>query len=217
MKVPYIKQHADVFLDPNAGLWKKSAVGRFKLMPTPIKMIEHLSPFMANSTEHGKVKKIESRIAHNGAKIAILLSWEDVTRNDEIRDLDQFIDGVAVMFPFTSNANPLTMGDAENPVNAWFWRADKEEPYDVIAHGYGSSKRRIGKELGLAVNSSYQDGRWTVVFQRALRAGLISHQQVNFSPDKVTGISFAVWDGGNADRAAQKSFSGGWEPLELEA
>lgn len=217
MKVPYINQHADAFLDPNAGLWKKSAVGHFNLMPTPIKMIEHLSPFMANGTEHGKVRKIESRIAHNGARIAILLSWEDVTRNDEIRDLDQFIDGVAVMFPFTSKANPLTMGDAENPVNAWFWRADTEEPYDVIAHGYGSSKRRSGKELGLAVSSIHQNGRWTVVFQRALRAGLISHQQVNFAPDKVTGISFAVWDGGNEDRAAQKSFSGGWEPLELEA
>lgn len=60
MKVPYINQHADAFLDPNAGLWKKSAVGHFNLMPTPIKMIEHLSPFMANGTEHGKVRKMRA-------------------------------------------------------------------------------------------------------------------------------------------------------------
>jgi DMSO reductase family type II enzyme heme b subunit len=217
MKVPYINQRADVFLDPNAELWKKSAVGRFNLMPTPIKLVEHLSPYMANSTGHGKVSQIETRIAHNGTKIAILLSWEDATKNHAIKDLDQFIDGVAVMFPFTNNANPMTMGDEENPVNAWLWRADKEEPYDVIAHGYGSSKRRPGKELGLSVNSMYEDGRWYVVFQRPLRSGLISHKQVSFSPNGVTGISFAVWDGGNEDRAAQKSFSSQWEPLEIEA
>jgi DMSO reductase family type II enzyme heme b subunit len=217
MKVPYINQPDNLFLDPSADLWNKAASAHFNLSPTPIKMVQHLSPFMANSTEHGKISRIDSRVAHNGSKISILLSWEDATKNDEIRDLDQFIDGVAVMFPFTPNANPLTMGDEDNPVNAWMWRADQADPFDVIAHGFGSSKRRPGKDLGLSVNSVYDQGRWMVVFQRTLRTSLISHKQVNFAPDKATGISFAVWDGGNEDRSAQKSFSGQWEPMEMEA
>lgn len=217
MKVPYINEPDSRFLDPRGKLWKKTAKVRFDLSPTPVKMVEHLSPFMATSTEHGKINRLESQLAHNGSRISILISWEDETRNNEVRDLDEFIDGVAVMFPFTANANPLTMGDGDNPVNAWFWRADKQDPYDVIAHGYGSSERRPGKQLGLSVNSLYRKGRWYVVFQRLLRSGLISHPQVSFTPDKVSGISFAVWDGGNKDRSAQKSISVQWEPLEFEA
>lgn len=217
MKVPYINQPDNLFLDPHSKLWKESARARFNLSPTPLALVQHLSPFMASSTEHGKVSHLESRVAHNGSKLTVLVSWKDKTRSDEIKDLDQFIDGVAVMFPFTANANAMTMGDGDNPVNAWFWRADQQDPYDVIAHGYGSSKRRPGKKLGLSVNSLYEKGRWHVVFQRALRSGLISHQQVNFAPNKISGISFAVWDGGNKDRSAQKSFSAQWEPLEMEA
>jgi len=217
MKVPYINQQSDHFLDPRGELWSRSGAGQFDLVPTPITMIEHLSSFMATSTEHGKVDQIESRIAHNGKKISVHLSWEDKTRNDEIRDLDQFVDGVAVLFPLTDQADPMTMGDEKNPVNAWFWRANMADPFDVIAHGFGTSKRRSGKELGLTVTSAHADGRWSVVFQRALRPGFLSDQQVSFAPDKIAGISFAVWDGGNDDRSAQKSVSVEWEPLEIEA
>lgn len=216
MKVPYINRHTDHFLDPQNELWGQIGAGRFELVPTPITMTEHLSAFMAMSTEHGKVDKIESRIAHNGKKISVHLSWEDKTRNDEIRDLDQFVDGVAVMFPLTDQADPMTMGDKKNPVNAWFWRANLAEPFDVIAHGFGTSERRSGKELGLSVASVHENGRWSVVFQRALRSGMFSDRQISFAPGKVAGISFAVWDGGNDDRSAQKSVSVEWELLEVE-
>ena len=217
MKVPYINKQSDHFLDPHNELWGQSGAGQFDLVPTPITMVEHLSSFMAMSTEHGKVDRIESRIAHNGKRISVHLSWEDKTRNDEIRDLDQFVDGVAVLFPLTDQADPMTMGDEKNPVNAWFWRANMADPFDVIAHGFGTSKRRSGKALGLTVTSAHANGRWSVVFQRALRAGMFSDQQVSFAPDKIAGISFAVWDGGNDDRSAQKSVSVEWEPLEIEA
>lgn len=217
MKVPYINKQSDDFLDPHGDVWSRPGAERFDLVPTPIAMVEHLSSFMAMSTEHGKVSGIECRVAHNAKKISVHLSWDDKTRNDEIKDLDQFIDGVAVMFPLTDQADPMTMGDEKNPVNAWFWRANMAEPFDVIAHGFGSSNRRPGKELGLTVTSIHEKGRWSVVFQRALRAGMFSRQQVAFAPGKIAGISFAVWDGGNDDRSAQKSVSTRWEPLEIEA
>ncbi len=217
MKAPYIKKADSSFLDSHDALWNNAATKRFPLVQTPVMMVQHLSPFMAGSTDHGKVNEIECRVAHNGSKLSVYLSWADKSQNDEIKDLDQFIDGVAVMFPFTDSANPITMGDADNPVNIWMWRADQQDPYDVLAHGYGTSKRRPGKEFGLSVSSLYENGRWYVVFQRALRKGLMTPEQVGFAPNKLSGLSFAVWDGGNKDRSAQKSFSGQWEPLELEA
>jgi DMSO reductase family type II enzyme heme b subunit len=56
-----------------------------------------------------------------------------------------------------------------------------------------------------------------VVFQRSLRVNMISHDQVGFKPGAISGIAFAVWDGSNKERSAQKSFSGNWLPFEIDA
>ena len=111
----------------------------------------------------------------------------------------------------------MTMGDADNPVNMWFWRADKEQPFDVIAHGFGTSERRSGELLGLSVTSEYREGRWHVVFQRNMRSNIIGHQQVSFKPKDISGVAFAIWDGSNKERSAQKSFSGNWLAFEVDA
>jgi DMSO reductase family type II enzyme heme b subunit len=176
-------------------------------------MVQHLSPFMALSENHGRIDRLRFRLAHNGKTVNVWLSWADPSRDDRIADLDQFVDGVAVMFPMTGNAPAVTMGNAGNPVNAWLWRADRKFPYDVLAHGFGTSRRRSGKELGLQAASHYEDGNWSVVFQRQLRSHVPSSPQVSFKPRDVSGIAFAVWDGGNAERSAQKSFSGDWLPF----
>jgi DMSO reductase family type II enzyme heme b subunit len=172
---------------------------------------------MALSEDHGKISHLKFKIAHNEKTANVYVSWKDESRDDKIEDLDQFIDSLAVMFPLTPTANSMTMGDANNPVNAWFWRADKAEPYDVIAHGFGTSKRRGGSTLGLSAASRYHNGRWHVVFQRSLRVNMISHDQVGFKPGAISGIAFAVWDGSNKERSAQKSFSGNWLPFEIDA
>jgi DMSO reductase family type II enzyme heme b subunit len=46
---------------------------------------------------------------------------------------------------------------------------------------------------------------------------MISHDQVGFKPGAISGIAFAVWDGSNKERSAQKSFSGNWLPFEIDA
>ena len=217
MKVRFLDIQSDQLMDPQSSKWKQVEAQELSLIPAPLGMVKDLSPFMALSEDHGKVRNIRVQILHNGKALSVRLSWANETKNDAIVDLDEFSDGVAVMFPLTAGANAITMGDENNPVNAWLWKADVEEPYDVLAHGYSTSKRRPGKQLGLRVSSVYDDGRWTVVFQRQLRSNLISTKLVNFAPNKTIGFAVAVWDGGNQERAGQKSMLPMWEPLQIEA
>lgn len=217
MKLSYVNAANEKLLDPFGKSWAGIQQHEVELYQTPIAMVQHLSPFMALSETHGKIRSLDFKMAHNGKTVSVYVSWKDETRDDKIEDLDQFIDSVAVMFPLTPNANVMTMGDADNPVNAWFWRADKVDPYDVLAHGFGTSQRRDGRSSGLAVVSSYKEGRWHVVFQRRLRANLLSSGQAGFMPNSISGVAFAVWDGANKERSAQKSFSGEWLAFEVDA
>lgn len=224
MQVPFLDISNKALMDPMASAWKGVASQDFELYQTPLGMVEHLSPFMALSEDHGSVNKVRARLVHNGKKISIHLAWKDKTADDAIRDLDQFVDGIAIMFPLSDEANAMTMGDERNPVNIWFWKADRPEAFDVIAHGFGTSRKRPGAETGLKVEAHHDGTSWNVVFQRALRDSLFSSGHVNFAPpgilgrsQKSLGISLAVWDGSNKERSGQKSISGEWEPIEIEA
>jgi len=217
MKLSYIKAENEKLLNPLAEEWSNVEAHEVGLFQTPIAMVEHLSPFMALSKDHGNISRLSFKMVHNVKAVSIHVSWKDETRDQAIDDLDQFIDSVAVMFPMTPTANVMTMGDADNPVNAWFWRADKDEPYDVLAHGFGTSRRRGGSVSGLSVGQEYRDGHWHVVFQRRLRVHAITHKQVGFKPGGTSAIAFAVWDGSNKERSAQKSFSGAWLPFKVDA
>jgi DMSO reductase family type II enzyme heme b subunit len=120
------------------------------------------------------------------------------------------------MFPLQGDANPVTMGDAKQPVNAWLWKADRAEPFDVIARGYSTSQRRPAASSQLAASASYNDEGWHLVFQRPLdHPG--SGEFTRFVPGQHSKIAFAIWEGSNAERAAQKAVSGAFIDLELES
>jgi DMSO reductase family type II enzyme heme b subunit len=106
------------------------------------------------------------------------------------------------------------MGDEKNPVNAWLWRADREEPFDVIARGYATSERRPGSTSGLVAKGVYRNGEWIVVFQRPLQPG--PGEFVRFEPGSAARIAFAVWEGSNAERAGQKAVSGAFLDIKLD-
>ena len=217
MKLSYIKASNETLLSPSSSAWGKVESHAVDLFQTPIAMVAHLSPFMALSETHGRINKLNFKMAHNEKTANIYVTWQDETRDDKIEDLDQFIDSVAIMFPLTPTAQSMTMGDADNPVNMWFWRADQKDPYDVIAHGFGTSERRSGALHGLSVFSEYRNGHWHVVFQRNMRSNIIGHKQVAFKPKDISGLAFAIWDGSNKERSAQKSFSGNWLAFEVDA
>lgn len=200
-------------LNPSSAKWGNVAAETVSLAPTPLAvMVGSVSPFLAmDSTDHGKIESVRVSAAHNGEVLAIRLSWT-CGRHDSIKDLNEFVDGTAVLFPMSAAANAVTMGGKGAPVNAWYWKAN-HQPYDVIAEGFGSSERRSAKISGLAAKGEYADGAWTVVLRRPLSAG---RGHARFVPGKSSKIALAVWDGGNLERSGRKSFSGEFVALEIE-
>ena len=185
------------------------------LIPAPVAMAMSVSSQMALSQHHGKVRRVEARLAHNGEILSVRLSWQDAQKDDRIEDLDRFADGAAVLFPLLELANPFTMGDEQYPVNAWLWKADRAEPFDVIARGYSTSQRRPASSSQLEASALYRDGEWHLVFQRPLQPA--SGEFTRFAPGQPAKIGFAIWEGSNAERAGQKAVSAAFVDLELEA
>lgn len=63
-------------------------------------------------------------------------------------------------------------------------------------------------------SASWQDGKWTVVIDRPLRTE--DPNDTQFEPGSDTFVNFAVWNGSEADRNAQKSVSLRWHPIKIE-
>jgi ethylbenzene hydroxylase subunit gamma/complex iron-sulfur molybdoenzyme family reductase subunit gamma len=197
----------------DAPFWQSIPATTVQLVPTPLASMAKISPQMAQREDHGSVRALEARVAHDGVRLVLRLSWS-MPEAHVIGDLDQFADAVAVMFPMHPDASAMTMGSKDRPVNAWYWRAGDEAPFDVLAEGLGTSQRRQATSTGLVARSTHTEGAWGVTLSRAL---VVDAQAVRFSPGVGTGIAFSVWDGGNAERAAYKSSSLAFAELELEA
>jgi len=215
LKVDRVAATSQKLLDVDGAAWAGLARHGIDLVPAPVTIAAGVSGQMALSQRHGKVRRVEARMAHNGETLSVRLSWQDAQKDDRIADLDRFSDGAAVMFPLLEDANPVTMGDEQKPVNAWLWKADREEPFDVVARGFSTSQRRPASTSQLATHALHRAGEWHLVFQRPLELG--SGEFVRFAPGQPAKIAFAVWEGSNADRAGQKAISGAFIDLELEA
>lgn len=217
MKIARVTAAADELLNPNAAVWSRAPAEDFDMMPAPLKgnpMIKRVSPFIEKSTDHGTVGKLTAAGVHNGKVLALRLSWPG-KKHDKIVDLDEFVDGVAVMFPLSAEADAITMGSKGKPVNAWYWKADLDgTAFDVVAEGYGTSTRGADGESQVRAGASHKGGTWHVVLSRPLDIG---KGRARFRPGASAELAFAVWNGGNRERAGRKSFSGGFEAAELDA
>lgn len=217
MKIEKTSTDTAQLLQPDSAAWRTVRPETLAMVPTPLKnnpMIEAISPFLARSDDHGKLAGLQVAGLHNGDVLALRLSWSSEGR-DTIRDLDQFVDGIAVMFPLSARASAVTMGSPGEPVNAWYWKADSpDKPFDVVAEGYGTSVRRDSADSGLQSAARYQANQWQVVLARKLDAG---NRHAQFWPGTPLKIAFALWDGGNQERAGRKSFSGEFNLVDVAA
>lgn len=84
---------------------------------------------------------------------------------------------------------------------------------DLRARGFGTTTfgPRIAEEV--AADSNWSDGRWTVVFRRALETP--RGKGIEFQPGGRRSAAFAVWNGAKRDRAAQKCITI-WQDFDLE-
>ncbi len=99
-------------------------------------------------------------------------------------------------------------------VGNWRSQRDHQTPVEnLIAQGFGTlTHQELQHVLGKGM---WENGRWRVVFVRALHTGL--RGDASFEAGQKGFVNFAVWDGSSGERGASKSVSLNWHELTLEA
>ncbi len=202
---------ADSLLNGGPAAWSQIAVKHVALNRTP-------PLYDTDEPATLEISIVDARMARAGGKLLAQLSWRDPThdaitlaevpntppetrfRKVQTEADDRFFDAAAVMFPAKSGsgaiAPSLQMGDAEHPVEIYYWNATRGSMV-MQAQGRGTT-RRTGQNF--PANSTYQNGQWNVIFELPdLPAG--------------TTVAFAVWNGSQKDRDGRKYFSV-WQVLE---
>lgn len=211
MKANRVTASDQALLDPDATVWTKAEGASFPMVPTPLAMVEDVSPFLARSQGQGAVDQLEVAAIHNGQMVAVRLRWKS-DQHDKLMDLNTFMDGVAAIFPVKRGTFAVTMGSAGKPVNAWYWKAGAKDPYEVVAEGFRSVQRLKDPTSDLTAAARYGNGGWDVIFRRSFAAG---GDLVQLSPGRSSKIAFAAWNGGNDERSGRKSFSGEFIDFEI--
>jgi DMSO reductase family type II enzyme heme b subunit len=104
------------------------------------------------------------------------------------------------------------MGAPDAPIHILRWQANKEGLRSILATGIGQSQP--GPSLKTGAQAKAEGDAWSVVITRALGHG---GEVAPLAAGKKTGIGFALWRGGNDERAGIKAFSIDWADLALDA
>lgn len=219
MQAKRVDVESGVLGNPGAPLWAAFPARKVALVPAPVGL--QPSKYVQGKWRDGQFGHTRSaglQAAHNGQELAFRLEWVCEQRADGGKDNDQFADAAALLFPLTE-ASPLMMGAEGAPVNIWYWRADRSQAaHNNVAEGIGTS--RLTSSPLIATQAAHGQGRWALVFRRALAvpaAAPASASVVGFSPGGSCRAAVAVWSGAGAERAGLKAFSPEWVELELEA
>lgn len=196
------------YLSPTGPAWGKLAEEEIPLVPTPLGM--QPTEYIRKSWEgksYGNAKSLHVASVHDGSTWAIRASWNGVSPAGK-----DFPDALALAFPVSGKPVLALMGAADAPIHYLRWAANKEGVMSLIATGIGLS--RPGTVIKSSAHSQATGDRWSVVITRALGTG---KDVAPLTSGKKTQIGFAVWNGGNDERAGIKAFSIDWAELALDA
>ncbi len=156
------------------------------------------------------VDNISIKACYNDKNVAILVYWEDRTKNTTT-DKKKYPDGTQIQFPVQIPKDPaqdakpyFVLGDKEHPVDLWSWNA--QEVKAAEANAWGSEKIEPKPALGVSAKAIYDDGMWKVVFTRPLGTAS-KDRDLQFQIGQFIPIAFSVWDGDNGEHEMQKSLS----------
>ncbi len=124
----------------------------------------------------------------------------------------EFSDAVSIQIPSqvpTGARKPyFIFGDAQNSVDLWFFDLARPDPLQFTGKGSGDlAANDTGEVTGVA---SYDQGEWSVIFKRPLRA-----TGAQFSPAGFMPIAFSVWDGFSRERGNKRGLTV-WYSLYVE-
>jgi DMSO reductase family type II enzyme heme b subunit len=83
-KVKRVAATSQMLLDVDGAVWAGQGAVGIDLVPAPVTMAASASGQMALSQSHGKVRRVEARLAHNGETLSVRLAWQDAERDDRI-------------------------------------------------------------------------------------------------------------------------------------
>jgi mono/diheme cytochrome c family protein len=125
----------------------------------------------------------------------------------------EFSDAVAIQIPSVATTGArkpyFIFGEAQNPVDLWFFDLARSEPLQFIGRGSADiAANDTGEVTGVA---SYDQGEWSVIFKRPLRAT----SGPALSPAQFMPVAFSVWDGFSRERGNRRGLTV-WYSLYLE-
>ena len=187
--------------DPMASAWSDAAPSEFPLAPQV-----HWKERIQEVT----VKSVKVRALHDGSQIAVLLEYEDPTEDpDDAAALEFMVGEQKAHF---AHGQPMLQVQG-GPVNIWYWKNKDAKVLDMNAQGFGTLKVQDKQDThGKGV---YQNGKWRVVFSRALGTGDAEHD-TQIKPGEFINIAFAIWDGKKTasgelkEKGSQKAVSSWW-------
>jgi mono/diheme cytochrome c family protein len=125
----------------------------------------------------------------------------------------EFSDAVSIQFPSQVLADArkpyFIYGDAQNPVDLWFFDLARPDPLRFT--GKGSGDVAATDTSGLTGVASYDQGEWSAIFKRPLRA----ESGAPFSPGQFTPVAFSAWDGFSRERGNRRGLTL-WYALYVE-
>ena len=80
--------------------------------------------------EKDTIYAVAVRAVHDGKRLALLCTWKDPVADGAPVRVQDFQDAVALQFSMSGNTPFLGMGDANNPVNIWQWKAGWQQEAD---------------------------------------------------------------------------------------
>lgn len=128
---------ADPGLDATSGVWRDLPGTQIALTAQDVAYPQGPAPV---------VPTVTVRALHTADTLFVAVSWQDETVNDTTVAAEDYTDAVAVQFPSRAgSAVPAAcMGQADNGVNIWHWRADSQRglpsgPPSGYVDGYPST------------------------------------------------------------------------------
>ncbi len=125
----------------------------------------------------------------------------------------EFSDAVAMQIPSqvaTGARKPyFIFGDVQSPVDLWFFDLARAEPFQFT--GRGSTDITPNDTGDLTGVASYDQGEWSVIFTRPLRAT----SGAPFAPGEFMPVAFSIWDGLSRERGNRRGLTV-WYSLYVE-
>jgi mono/diheme cytochrome c family protein len=125
----------------------------------------------------------------------------------------EFSDAVSIQIPTqvqTGARKPyFIFGDLQNSVDLWFFDLARPDPLQFT--GRGSAVIEPNDTGDLTGVASYDQGEWSVIFKRPLRAS----SGAPFTPGEFLPVAFSVWDGFSRERGNRRGLTA-WYSLYVE-